>query len=136
MTHRGFERISFFCKNRLLSIYTSRVSYVYNLKTHTFFSVFCGVSFFICAMCIVYVCSVLTSSIITSFENVRFIVSLPCLLYKSFGYSFFSLVALCGMIVTLLGSSVSFFLFLLMGYLCLFLPHGLTNEYINSIFIF
>ena len=42
------------------------------------------------------------------------------------------LVALCGMIVTLLDSSVSF---LLMGYLCLFLPHGLTNEYIISIFI-
>ena len=48
----------------------------------------------------------------------------------------YPLVALCGMIVTLLDSSVSFFLFLLMGYLCLFLPHGLTNEYINSIFIF
>ena len=26
--------------------------------------------------------------------------------------------------------------FLLMGYLCLFLPHGLTNEYNISIFIF
>ena len=48
----------------------------------------------------------------------------------------YPLVALCGMILTLLDSSVSFFLFLLMGYLCLFLPHGLTNEYINSIFIF
>ena len=29
-----------------------------------------------------------------------------------------------------------FFLFLMMGYLCLFLPHGLTYEYIISIFIF
>ena len=46
------------------------------------------------------------------------------------------LVALYGMIVTLLVSSVSFFLFLLMGYLCLFLPHGFTNEYIISIFNF
>ena len=47
------------------------------------------------------------------------------------------LVALCRMIVTLLDSSVSFlFYFLLMGYLSLFLPHGLTNEYIISIFIF
>ena len=46
-------------------------------------------------------------------------------------------VALCGMIVTPLDSSVSFYLFfLLMGYLCLFLPHGLTNEYTISIFIF
>ena len=44
-------------------------------------------------------------------------------------------VALCGMILTLLISSVSFFLFLLMGYLCLFLPHRITNEYIISIFI-
>ena len=42
----------------------------------------------------------------------------------------YSLVALYGMIVTLLVSSVSFFsFFLLMGYLCLFLPHELTNEY-------
>ena len=50
----------------------------------------------------------------------------------------YPLVALCGMIVTLLDSSVSFFLFffLLMGYLCLFLPHGLTNQYIILIFIF
>ena len=46
----------------------------------------------------------------------------------------YPLVALCGMIVTLLDSSVSFFSFLLMGYLCLFLPHGLTNE--NNILIF
>ena len=29
-----------------------------------------------------------------------------------------------------------FFLFLLMGYLCLILPHGLTKEYIISIFTF
>ena len=65
----------FFCKNKLQSIYTSIFSCVYNLKTHTFFSVNCGVSFFIPAMCIVYVCSVLTSSIITSLENVSYIVS-------------------------------------------------------------
>ena len=48
--------------------------------------------------------------------------------YAGLGYSLF--VTLCGMIVTLMNSSVSLFLFLLMGYLCLFLPHGLTNEYI------
>ena len=42
-------------------------------------------------------------------------------------------VALCEMIVTLLDSSVSV---LLMGYICLFLPHGLINEYIISIFTF
>ena len=47
----------------------------------------------------------------------------------------YPLVAMCMMIVTLLYSSVSFFHFLLMGYLCLYLPHGLTNEYIISIFI-
>ena len=76
MTHGGLERISFFfCKNRLQSIYTSIVSCVYNLKTHTFCSVMCGVSFFICAVCIVYVCSVLTCNIITSLENVGYIVS-------------------------------------------------------------
>ena len=44
----------------------------------------------------------------------------------------YPLVALCGMIATLLDNSASF---LLMGYLCLFLPHGLTNEHIISIFI-
>ena len=48
----------------------------------------------------------------------------------------YPLEAFCGMIVTLLDSSVSLFLFLLIGYLCLFLPHGLTNVYIISIFIF
>ena len=48
----------------------------------------------------------------------------------------YPLLASCEMIVTLLDSSVSLFLFLLMGYLCLFLPNGLTNEYIISIFIF
>ena len=37
----------------------------------------------------------------------------------------YALVTLCKMIVTLLYSSVSFF--------CLFLPHGVTNEYIISI---
>ena len=74
MTHGGLERF-FFCKNRLKSIYTSIVSCVYNLKTHTIFSVICGVSFFIPVMCNVYVCSVLTSSIIISLENVSYIVS-------------------------------------------------------------
>ena len=29
-----------------------------------------------------------------------------------------------------------FFFFLVMGYLCLFLPHGLTNEYVISILFF
>ena len=49
----------------------------------------------------------------------------------------YPLVVLYGMVVTLLVSSVSvFFLFVLMGYLCMFLPHGLTNEYIISFFIF
>ena len=76
MTHGGKERtVVVFFKNRLQSIYTSIVSCVYNLKTHTFFSVICGVSFFICVVCIAYVCSVLTCSIITSLENVRYIVS-------------------------------------------------------------
>ena len=86
MIRGGLGRISwcFFVKNRLLSIYMSIVSCVYNLKTRTFFSVICGVSFCICAMNLVYVCSVLTSSIITSLENVSYIVSEPCLLYKSF----------------------------------------------------
>ena len=65
----------FFYKNRLQSIYTSIVSCVYNLKTNSFVLVICGVSFFIPAMCIVYVCSVLTSGIITSKENVGYIVS-------------------------------------------------------------
>ena len=60
----------FFCKNRLQLIYTSIVSCVYNPETHTFFSVICGVSFFIPVMCIVYVCSVLTSS-----KNGSYIVS-------------------------------------------------------------
>ena len=45
----------------------------------------------------------------------------------------YPLVALRGVIVTLLDSSVSF---LLMGYLCLFLPYGLTNVYVISNFIF
>ena len=40
-----------------------------------FFPVICDVSFFITAMCIVYVCSVLTGSIIASLENVSYIVS-------------------------------------------------------------
>ena len=79
MTHGGLERFVvvfvFFCKNRLQSNYTGIISCVYNLKTHTFFSVICGVSFFICAVCIVYVCSELTCSIIISLENVSYIVS-------------------------------------------------------------
>ena len=67
--------VVFFCKSRLQSIYASIVTCVNNLKTHTFCSVICGVSFFIRAMCIVYVCLVLTSSIITSLENDNYIVS-------------------------------------------------------------
>ena len=47
--------------NRLQSIHTNIVSCVYKLKTHTFFSVICGVSFFIRAMCVVYFCSVLAA---------------------------------------------------------------------------
>ena len=47
----------------------------------------------------------------------------------------YPLLALCEMNVTLLDSSVSFSFFL-MGYLCLFLPHGFTNKYIISIFNF
>ena len=70
-----WKELIFFCQNRLQSIYTSIVSCVYNLKTHTFVSVIRGVSFFIRAMCIVYVCSVLTSSIITLLENISYIVS-------------------------------------------------------------
>ena len=70
-----WKELGFLCKNRLQSIDTSIVSCVYNLKTQTFFSVICGVSFFIPAMCIVYVCSVLTSSIITSLEDVSYFFS-------------------------------------------------------------
>ena len=70
-----WKELVFFCKNRLQSIYTSIVSCVYNLKTHTFFSVICGVSFFIPVMCIVYVCSVLTSSKNHLFESASDIVS-------------------------------------------------------------
>ena len=40
-----------------------------------FFSVLCGVGFFIPAMCTVHVCSVLTSSIIASLENGSYIFS-------------------------------------------------------------
>ena len=47
----------------------------------------------------------------------------------------YPLAALYGMIVTLLLSSVSFLSFLLMGYLCLFLPHGLSDEYIYIFFL-
>ena len=51
MTHGGVERINFSCKNRLQSIYTSIVCCVHSLKTHTFFSVICGVSLFVlCAL--------------------------------------------------------------------------------------
>ena len=77
MTHGGLERVIFFVVKIDFEqlIYTSIVSCVYSLKTHTFFLVICGVSFFICAMCIVYVCSMLTSSIITSLENVSYTLS-------------------------------------------------------------
>ena len=64
-----------FFDNGLQSIYTSIVSCVYSLKTYTHFSVICGVSFFIRAMCVFYFCPVLTSSIITLLENVSYIVS-------------------------------------------------------------
>ena len=47
----------------------------------------------------------------------------------------YPLVAFCGMIVTLLVSSISFFLFFNDGVPMFVLPHGLTNEYIISIFI-
>ena len=122
MTHGGLERISlfvFFVKNRLQSINTSIVSCVYNLKTHTFYSVICGESFFIRAMCIVYVCSVLTYSIITSIENISYMFLNHVYYTSHLDIVSYPLVALCGMIVTLLGSSVSFFFLLLMGYLCL-----------------
>ena len=130
MTHGGLEGISFY----LVKIDFNFI-FVYNQKTHTFFSVICGVSFFIPALCIVHVCLVLTSSIITSLENVLFLNHV----YYTRHYNIVSypLAALYGMIVTLLVSSVFLFLlFLLMGYLCLFLPHRLTNEFIISIFIF
>ena len=74
MTHGGLERNIFFVEMDFNQFY-SIVSCVYNLKMHTFFSVICRKSFFIHAMCIVYVCSVFTSSIITSLEIVSFIVS-------------------------------------------------------------
>ena len=47
----------------------------------------------------------------------------------------YPLVALCGMIVTLLDSSVYFCFFFVDGYICLFLTHGLINEYSTSVFI-
>ena len=47
----------------------------------------------------------------------------------------YPLVALCGMIVTLFDSSVSFFFFV-DGVPMFVLPHGLTNQYIISIVIF
>ena len=62
-------------------------------------------------MCIVYVCSVLTSSIITSLEMLV-ILFLNHVYYTShLDIVSYPLVALCGMIVTLLVSSVSFFFF-------------------------
>ena len=77
----------------------------------------------------------LTCSIITSLDNI-------ILFHNHVYYTIrldivsYHLVALSGMIVTLLDFSVSFFFFLLIGYLYLFLPHGLINEYIISIFMF
>ena len=125
-----------FCKNRLKSIYTRIVSFVYNLKTHKFFSTICGVGFFIPVMCIVYVCSELTCSIITSLENVSYVVFELCLLYKSFGYSFLSSCSLVWDDCHAVGLLCFVFHFLLMGYLCLFLSHELTNEYMISFLIF
>ena len=84
-------------------------------------------------MCNVYVCTVLTCSLIISLEN-GVILFLNHVYYTShLDIVSYPPVAFCWMIVTLLDSSVSF---LLMGYLCLFLSHGLANEYIISIFIF
>ena len=112
MTHPELGRISFvclfFCKNRLHSIDTSIVSCVYNLKTHTFFSVICGVSFFIHAICILYVCSVLTCSIITSLENFTYVVFNHVYETNHLDIVSYPRVALCGMV---LDSSVSFFFF-------------------------
>ena len=48
----------------------------------------------------------------------------------------YPLAALYGMIVTLVVSTVSFLYRFFMGYLCLFLPHGLSNEYIFLFFLF
>ena len=62
--------VLFFCKKIRVSL-----AVFITRKTHTFLSVICGVSFFIPAMCIVYVCPVLTSSILISLENVSYIVS-------------------------------------------------------------
>ena len=66
-------------------------------------------------MCIVYVCSVLTSSIINSLENVSYIVSNHVYYTSHLDIVSYPLVALYGMIVTLLVSSVSFFLFVVDG---------------------
>ena len=74
------------------------------MKTHTFFSVICGVSFFIRAMCIVSAYSVLSSIIyhldILFLNHVYYTCQLDIVSYP--------LVALCGMTATLLDSSVSF----------------------------
>ena len=75
----------------------------------------------------------LTCWLIASLENVSYIVFYHVYYTSNLDIVSYPLVALCGMIVTLLDSSV---VFLLMGYLCLFLPQGLTYEYIISIFIF
>ena len=76
-----------------------------------FFSMVCGVSVFITAMCIVYVCSVLTSSIITLLENVNYTVYNHVYYTSHLDIVSYPLVVLCGMIVTLLLSSVSFSFF-------------------------
>ena len=83
-------------------------------------------------MFVVYVCSVLTSSIIISLEIVSYIISKPCLLYKSFEYSFlFS----CSRVWK--DHAVSFsFLSFVDGVPMYVLLHILANEYIISIFIF
>ena len=66
-------------------------------------------------MCLVQVCSVLTSSIITSLEMLA-ILFLNHVYYTShLDIVSYPLVALYGMIVTLLVSSVSFFLFVVDG---------------------
>ena len=63
-------------------------------------------------MCFVNVCSVLTSSKITSLENVSYIVFNHVYYTSHLDILLYSLLALRGMIVTLLVSSVSFCFFL------------------------
>ena len=89
---------------------------------------FCNVSFWSALFV-----DVLQVQVILFFNHVYYTSHLDIVSYP--------LVALCGMIVTLFDSLVSFFLLLflfLMGYLCLFLSHGLTKlreYYFNFYFL-